>query len=58
MKTEQMLARARSRSAGLIVLGVHAKSFLERHLHSSFAYQLLANATCPIISIHHKARPA
>lgn len=58
MKTEQMLARARSQNAGLIVLGVHAKAFLERHLHSSFAYQLLANATCPIISIHHKARLA
>lgn len=46
MKTEQMLARARNHSAGLIVLGVHPKSFLGRHLHSSFAYQLLANATC------------
>jgi nucleotide-binding universal stress UspA family protein len=54
LKTEQMLVRARNQTAGLIVLGVHARSFLGRHLHSSFAYQLLANATCPILSARQK----
>jgi nucleotide-binding universal stress UspA family protein len=41
----------RSRHSGLIVLGIHAESFFDRHLHTSLAYQLLARATCPVISV-------
>jgi nucleotide-binding universal stress UspA family protein len=48
---DELLERAKSQHAGLIVLGLHTESQLGRHLHTSFAYQLLANATCPVISI-------
>jgi nucleotide-binding universal stress UspA family protein len=48
---EDILRRARADAAGLIVLGVKAASFLERHLHSSFAYELVATAVCPILTI-------
>jgi nucleotide-binding universal stress UspA family protein len=48
---DELLERAKSQRAGLIVLGIHTESQLGRRLHTSFAYQLLANATCPVISI-------
>lgn len=51
---EEIIDRARVQQAGLIVLGAHAESQLARHLHTSFAYQLLSRASCPVISI----RPA
>jgi nucleotide-binding universal stress UspA family protein len=51
MEAVQIIDRAQNQSAGLIVLGVHAESLLERHIHTSLAYQLLATATCPVISI-------
>lgn len=35
----------------LIVLGVQPASFIQRHLHSSFAYRLLANAASPVLTI-------
>jgi len=35
----------------LIVLGIESASFLGRHLHTSYAYRLLANAACPILTI-------
>lgn len=46
LELDQIVERAESQSAGLIVLGV-------RHLHTSFAYQVLARATCPVITIRH-----
>ncbi len=49
---EQVLDRARSESAGLIVLGVKRQSHWGQHLHTSFAYQLLAEAVCPILTVH------
>ena len=49
---EQVLERAALDPAALIVLGVETQSTLMRHLHTSFAYQLLAKATCPLITIH------
>lgn len=52
---EEVLARAKSQHAGLIVLGIHTESELGRHLHTSFAYQLLSQATCPVISVLHLA---
>ena len=51
METDQMIERAQSQHAGLIVLGVRTTSQLGRHLHTSFAYRLLAGATCPVLSI-------
>lgn len=51
---DEIVNRAQSQQAGLIVLGAHSESQLGRHLHTSFAYQLLSRATCPVISI----RPA
>jgi nucleotide-binding universal stress UspA family protein len=51
IEASQIIDRAQSQSAGLIVLGVHTESHLGRHIHTSLAYQLLATATCPVISI-------
>jgi nucleotide-binding universal stress UspA family protein len=51
MEADQIIDRAQNQSAGLIVLGVHTESHLGRHIHTSLAYQLLATATCPVISI-------
>jgi len=53
MGAGQILDRAQNQSAGLIVLGIHTESHLGRHLHTSLAYQLLATATCPVVSIRH-----
>jgi len=47
---EAMLAKSIDTSA-LIVLGVQPISYLGRHLHTSFAYRLLANAPCPILTV-------
>ena len=52
---DQIVERAESQSAGLIVLGVHAESQLGRHLHTSFAYQVLAEATCPVVTVRSLA---
>jgi nucleotide-binding universal stress UspA family protein len=54
MELKEIIKRAQSQSAGLIVLGIHTESQLGRRLHTSFAYQLLAKATCPVISIRHR----
>ena len=51
---EQIIKRAETRLAGLIVLGVRIQSQLGRRLHTSFAYQLLAKATCPVLTIRQK----
>jgi nucleotide-binding universal stress UspA family protein len=36
----------------LIVLGVHSESRWNRHLHTSFAYELAARARSPVLSVH------
>jgi len=51
LQLEQIVERAESQHAGLIVLGAHKESLLGRHLHSSFAYQVLGRATCPVFTI-------
>lgn len=51
MQLEQIVDRAKSQHAGLIVLGAHTESAVGRHLHSSFAYQVLGRATCPVFTI-------
>jgi nucleotide-binding universal stress UspA family protein len=48
---DQILERAKAQTAGIIVLGVKIRSHLGRHMHTSFAYQLLAKATCPVLTI-------
>lgn len=58
MAVDQILERAQSQHAGLIILGVHAESQLRRHLHTSFAYHLLALATCPILSVRRRDAPS
>ena len=55
LELDQVIERAESQSAGMIVLGVHAESQLGRHLHTSFAYQVLAQATCPVVTVRHLA---
>jgi len=54
MEFDELIDRAQSQHAGLIVLGVHTESQLGRHFHTSFAYQLLAKASCPVLSIRHR----
>jgi nucleotide-binding universal stress UspA family protein len=54
---DQVIDRAQHENSGLIVLGVRKESHLGRHLHTSFAYQLLSKATCPVLSIRHDSRP-
>jgi nucleotide-binding universal stress UspA family protein len=51
---EEILARARVDPASLIVLGVRPQSHLGRHLHTSFAYELVGKATCPLLTVHSK----
>jgi nucleotide-binding universal stress UspA family protein len=58
MELDQIVERAETQSAGMIVLGVHAESHLGRHLHTSFAYQVLSRATCPIFTVRHKPNSA
>jgi nucleotide-binding universal stress UspA family protein len=47
----EILQRTRSDAAGLIVLGVHSESQFARHMHASFAYELVATAACPVFTI-------
>jgi nucleotide-binding universal stress UspA family protein len=54
MTIEEIVERAQSRFAALIVLGVRKESQFRRHLHTSFAYQLLAKASCPVLTIHNR----
>lgn len=51
MQLDQIIDRAKSQHAGLIVLGAHTESMAGRHLHTSFAYQVLGRATCPVFTI-------
>ncbi len=54
MAIDEIVKRAQTQLAGLIVLGVRKQSQLMRRLHTSFAYQLLAKASCPALTIHDK----
>jgi nucleotide-binding universal stress UspA family protein len=48
---EKILRRAEAETSGLIVLGIQSTTQLSRHLQTSFAYQLLTRAICPVLSI-------
>ena len=54
MELDQIIDRAEAQNAGIIVLGAHTESAIGRHLHSSFAYQVLGRATCPVLTIRHR----
>ena len=51
MAPSEILLRATQSVDSLIALGVHSMSRWDRHLHTSFAYELVANSTCPVLSI-------
>jgi nucleotide-binding universal stress UspA family protein len=53
---DEILSRATQSVNSLIVLGVHSRSRLNRHLHTSFAYELVAKASCPVLSIHDRGK--
>jgi nucleotide-binding universal stress UspA family protein len=55
MAVEEIVNRAQTRLAALIVLGARKQSQLMRRLHTSFAYQLLAKASCPVLTIHNNS---
>jgi nucleotide-binding universal stress UspA family protein len=58
VSTGDVLERAKRASNSLMVLGVRTASRLDRHLHASFAYELVAKASCPLVSIHkHDGTP-
>lgn len=57
MQLEQIIDRAETQNAGLIVLGAHTESQLGRHVHTSFAYQVLGRATCPVLTVRHAGTP-
>lgn len=48
---QQILERARTDEAGLIVLGLKTESHLGQHLHSNIVYEVLAKAVCPIMTV-------
>jgi nucleotide-binding universal stress UspA family protein len=47
----EILQRTQADAASLIVLGVHSESQFARRLHTSFAYELVATAACPVFTI-------
>lgn len=51
IQPESELMAKVSEPSNLIVLGVQPASFLQRHLHTSLAYRLLANAGSPVLAI-------
>jgi nucleotide-binding universal stress UspA family protein len=48
---DQVIHRATTNLAGMIVLGLKTRSTVGRRIHTSFAYRLLANASCPVLTI-------
>ena len=48
---EDIIRKAEGFSSGLIVSGVHPASRINRHLHASFAFELAARASCPLLSM-------
>ena len=55
---EQLIHRATTNLAGMIILGLKPRSTVGRHVHTSFAYRLLANASCPVLTIRATAERA
>ncbi len=47
----EILQRTQTDAAGLIVLGVRSESQFARHMQTSLAYELVATAACPVLTI-------
>ena len=50
----EVIGQAETCTDGLFVLGVHKQSRWMRHLHASFAFELVSKSGCPVLSIHVK----
>lgn len=50
----QVMERAMKFADGLLILGVHNESAWKRHLHASFAFELVALSICPVLTIHRE----
>ncbi len=51
---EEIVRVASESVDSLLVLGVHSESRWNRHLHTSFAYELVARARSPVLSVHQR----
>jgi universal stress protein A len=49
---EQIVRTARRRRAGLIVIGTHGRTGLQRALLGSVAARVIATAPCPVMTVH------
>jgi nucleotide-binding universal stress UspA family protein len=52
VSAEEVVRVGRASVDRLLVLGVHSESRWNRHLRTSFAYELVARARCPLVSVH------
>jgi nucleotide-binding universal stress UspA family protein len=53
-RAKEIIQRAMACADGLLILGVHKESGWKRHLHASFAFELVARSSCPVLSLHGK----
>lgn len=49
---KEIIQRATACADSLLILGVHNESGWKRHLHASFAFELVARSSCPVLSLH------
>lgn len=49
---QEVIQRATLCTDGVLVLGVQSDSGWRRHLHTSFAFELVARSSCPVLSLH------
>lgn len=55
VSADEIIRRSMVFAESLLVVGVRNESRVNRHLHASFAYELVARAGCPLLSIHGPA---
>lgn len=53
---EEILRAARTRRAGVVVMGTHGRTGLARMLIGSVASRVLAGASCPVLTVRGGAR--
>jgi nucleotide-binding universal stress UspA family protein len=49
---QKVIEHAIACAVGLLIIGVGNESAWKRHLHASFAFELIAKSACPVLSIH------
>jgi nucleotide-binding universal stress UspA family protein len=49
--SQKVIERATTCADGLLVLGVHNESAWKRHMHASFAFELVAKSACPVLTV-------